>query len=171
MKPYIAQILEHNGKITRLPMPSKYRELLDCVKTLGLKDEADEDDLRVIGYETLMDLPIPDAGSSQYGVEQIAEMISSLTSEKIAVISAICDRFDVGYMSIVAENMTKIIDRGDYGEKLAVMEKGEFTSHGYLTSKNGWNLRPKMRPVPENLNLKGYLNEDLYVDWDADYLI
>lgn len=59
MKPYISEILEHNGKTYALPVPSKYRELLDCVHALGLKDEADEEDMRLVGYKALY-VPEPD---------------------------------------------------------------------------------------------------------------
>ncbi|GHU90523.1 hypothetical protein FACS1894202_10440 [Clostridia bacterium] len=64
MKPYIAEILEHDGRTCKLPIPPKYRELLSCVKTLGLKDTADEDDLITVGYETLIVIK-PERGKSK----------------------------------------------------------------------------------------------------------
>ena len=61
--------------------------------------------------------------------------------------------------------LKRFIDRRDYGRRLAETEKGAFTPHGYITSTIGWGLTPKMRNVPDSLNLKGYLDEDLYGDW------
>ena len=100
MKPYISEILEHNGKTYRLPIPAKYRELIDCVRTLGIKTVEDEGDMRVIGYETLCNLPAPDINESRYLVELIAKETSGLTPEQVTAISAVCDKFDVEYMSI-----------------------------------------------------------------------
>ena len=54
------------------------------------------------------------------------------------------------------------IDLREYGRRLAEAEKGAFTSIGYLTSSIGWNLPPKDRRIPDSLNLKGYLGEDLF---------
>ena len=57
------------------------------------------------------------------------------------------------------------IDRREFGKKLAKAEKGVFTPHGYLTSSIGWDLPPSERRVPDSLNLKGYLGEDLFGNW------
>jgi hypothetical protein len=56
--------------------------------------------------------------------------------------------------------------RYEYGKKLAESEDGVFTPLGYLTSNIGWNPKNETRPVPDSLNLRGYLNEDLYGDWE-----
>ena len=99
MKPYVSQILEHNGKTHRLPIPSKYRELLDCVRTLGIKTVEDEDDMRIVGYETLMNLPVPNVKTdAAYKVESIAKAISSLAPGQVAILSEICDKFNIDYM-------------------------------------------------------------------------
>jgi hypothetical protein len=58
------------------------------------------------------------------------------------------------------------VDRYEYGKKLAELEKGVFTSLGYVTSKTGWETKYKARHIPEPLNLRGYLNEDLYGDYN-----
>ena len=100
MKPYISQVIENNGKTYRLPLPPKYRELIDCVRTLGIKTVEDEGDMRVIGYETLMDLPIPDKYADVFLVESIAEDLSSFTPEQVKAISVMCKQFDFGYMQI-----------------------------------------------------------------------
>jgi hypothetical protein len=59
----------------------------------------------------------------------------------------------------------QIIDRREYGRRLAEAENGVFTAHGYLTSSIGWCLPPREWRVPGSLNLKGYLGEDLYGNW------
>ena len=77
MKPYVSEILEHNGKTYALPVPAKYREILDCVRELGVKDIADEDDLERVGYKSLF-VPEPDLSDSHYDVERTAIEISKL---------------------------------------------------------------------------------------------
>jgi hypothetical protein len=60
------------------------------------------------------------------------------------------------------------IDRYEYGVKLAKKENGVFSPFGYITSKIGWDLQETERRVPAYLNLKGWLGEDLYMDWEGD---
>jgi len=73
----------------------------------------------------------------------------------------------------IAEGMkhSRFIDRHEYGTKLAERENGLFSPHGYVTSNIGWDLPVTERRVPEHLNLKGWLGEDLYGDWEADYIV
>ena len=71
---------------------------------------------------------------------------------------------------IADETVKQYIDRREYGRRLAEAENGVFTSHGYLTSAIGWDLPPIERHIPATLNLKGYINEDLYGTWN-DYII
>jgi hypothetical protein len=49
---------------------------------------------------------------------------------------------------------------------LAASEDGVFVPQGYLTSKIGWEHNNSLRAVPDSLNLRGSLNEDLYGDWE-----
>jgi hypothetical protein len=69
---------------------------------------------------------------------------------------------------IIAEaRLKQCIDRRDFGKKLAELDNGVFTVHGYLSSKIGWDLPPTIgRPVPESLRLKGCLGEELYGNWE-----
>jgi hypothetical protein len=60
----------------------------------------------------------------------------------------------------------QLITRREFGAKVAALEKGVFTPHGYLTSSIGWNLPPQERVIPPSLNLTGYLGEHIYGDWD-----
>ena len=62
--------------------------------------------------------------------------------------------------------LKQIIDHREYGKRLAEAENGVFTAHGYLTSSIGWDLPPTERRVPDSLNLKGYIGEDLYGNWN-----
>jgi len=63
------------------------------------------------------------------------------------------------------------IDRREFGRKIAEAENGAFSPFGYVTAKNGWNnFRSTPRPVPESLNLKGSIGEDVYGNFDEkDY--
>lgn len=61
--------------------------------------------------------------------------------------------------------LKQYIDRREYGRRLAEAENGTFTALGYLTSFIGWNLPPKERLIPDSLNLKGFIGEDLYGNW------
>lgn len=99
MRPYISQILEHNGKTYLLPVPSKYRELLDCVHTLGLKDEADEDDMKLVGYKTLY-IPEPDAHYPLCYIEDIGKKLSEFTEEQAKMLGAFCDTFALSFANI-----------------------------------------------------------------------
>jgi hypothetical protein len=67
----------------------------------------------------------------------------------------------------------RLIDRRDIGRKIAESENGVFTPFGYITAKNGWHhAYTAPQSVPESLNLKGYIGEDIYGNWeegDADY--
>jgi len=73
-----------------------------------------------------------------------------------------------GKTSAVQDSKSDLfIDRYEYGKNLAEFDKGYFTSHGYIMSKDKWSLKRKTHPVPESLDIRGYLGEDLYGDWDS----
>lgn len=100
MKPYVSEILEHNGKTYLLPIPAKYRELLDCAHTLGLKDEADEKDMKLIGYKTQL-VPEPDICVSRYDVERTANALSKLSDTQVRAIGALCYTFMLPFEDIM----------------------------------------------------------------------
>jgi hypothetical protein len=100
MKPYIAEILEHNGKTFLLPMPAKYRELLDCAAVLGIKDEEDEYDVRRTGYKSLI-VPAPDCNDARYHVERAAAELSKLSEKQVRAIGALCDAFSLPFGDIM----------------------------------------------------------------------
>jgi hypothetical protein len=100
VKPYISEILEHNGKTHSLPIPAKYRELLDCVHALGIKDEDDEDDLRRIGYRALY-VPEPDVLDSRCHVEHTAIELSKLTEAQAKAIGMLCDTFALLFSDVL----------------------------------------------------------------------
>jgi len=51
---------------------------------------------------------------------------------------------------------------------MAKSENGAFTPHGYLTSKIGWNKPPKKRHIPDFLNIKGCIGENLFGDQEDE---
>jgi hypothetical protein len=98
-------------------------------------------------------------------------------TDKYAIIPGIRDAEALGvrYLGktdkvLAGVRHSHLIDRYEYGKKLAAMEKGVFTPHGYVTSSIGWDLPEAVRRIPKYLNLKGYLGEDLYGDWTGDYV-
>ena len=99
MKPYISKILEHDGKRHSLPLPSKYRELLECVTALGIKDEDDEDDMKVVGYKALF-VPVPRDNEWYYHVERTAAKLSELNEAQVRAIGALCDAFSLRFCDV-----------------------------------------------------------------------
>ena len=101
-RPYIAEILEHDGKKAILPIPSKLRELESCIKVLGIKDRDDEDDLFVVGYRTVY-LPEPDVNTdTKNEVERTAEALSKLNEEQVRAIGVLCRLFYLRFNGIMA---------------------------------------------------------------------
>lgn len=100
MKPYISEILKHNGKTYALPIPAKYRELLNCVHALELKDAADEEDMRLAGYKALH-VPEPDLYDSRDYVESVAVELSKLTETQVMAIGALCRAFALPFGDIM----------------------------------------------------------------------
>ena len=96
MRPYISKILTHKSKTYLLPIPSKYRELLDCVQTLRIEDVADEDDIVLIGYASLIQ-PKPQITHSEHLVETTAELLSKLTPEQVAAVQQVCAAYSIGF--------------------------------------------------------------------------
>lgn len=99
MKPYVSEILQNKGKTYKLPIPAKYRELLDCAHTLGIKDAADEKDMKLVGYETLI-VPSPDECMARCDVEQTATLLSNLNVEQVQAIGALCGAFSLQFRDI-----------------------------------------------------------------------
>jgi len=100
MKPYVSVILEHDGKAHTLPIPAKYRELLDCVRALGLKDGDDEDDMWLVGYKALY-VPEPDIYCPRYEVEKTATELSKLTEAQVCAIGVLCRAFALPFGDIM----------------------------------------------------------------------
>ena len=104
MRPYISEILERGGKTYALPIPAKYRELLDCARTLGLKTEADEENMHRVCYKALY-VPEPNKNDFYSYVRQTAEALSKLDENQVKAIAALCDAFGLPFgrvMDIVA---------------------------------------------------------------------
>jgi hypothetical protein len=110
MRPCIAEILEHNGRAYTLPIPAKLRELNECVRALGLKDGADEDDMRVVGYKSLF-VPTPGGHEPRRRVLDTAENLAGLNDAQIKAVTALCGAFPLtfdelgGALNIIHPNM------------------------------------------------------------------
>lgn len=100
MKPYVAEILERDGKTCLLPMPAKYRELKDCARTLGIKHEGDEFSIQRVGYKAIL-VPAPDRYDTHCFVRRIADELYKLSDEQIRAIGALCDAFALPFCDIM----------------------------------------------------------------------
>jgi len=108
LKQYISKIFNHNGITYMLPMPSMFPDLLDCVNTLQIKDLADEDDLKILGYASLI-TPKPLKSHREFLVESTAEMLSKQTPEQVSAIERICNAYGLGFESLL--DIMKFITR------------------------------------------------------------
>ena len=99
MKPYISAIYEHDGKTHALPVKARYHELLEAVHALGIKDMEDEEDLRIIGYESLYD-PKPDADERWSVAYDTNEKLSRLTQSQAAAVYGVCAAFGLKFRAI-----------------------------------------------------------------------
>jgi hypothetical protein len=117
-------------------------------------------------------------GASDYYFEFIDDYIEyTYLPNRYTLLPGITDEkmlgeYHLGRQSdrIDAENIKQHIDRRDYGRKLADAEAGDFTALGYLTAKNKWQFHSFDRLVPEYLQLKGSLNEEIFGDWEDYYI-
>ena len=108
----------------------------------------------------------------------VAELIDyTFNTDSYTLLPDICDAealgaYHTGGSGKIAGDARIIgcIDRRELGLKLAEMENGQFSPFGYITSKIGWDLNETVRRIPESLNLKGWLGEDLYGNWKGDYI-
>ena len=111
MRPYISEILERGGKTYALPIPAKYRELLDCARTLGLKTETDEENMRRICYKALY---VPEPGEYDFYsyVRQTAEALSKLEENQVKAVAALCDAFGLPFGRVM-----EIVSMANYLQK------------------------------------------------------
>jgi hypothetical protein len=102
MRSYISKILELNGRTYALPIPGKYRELLDCVSGLRIKKAEDEDGMKIVGYKALF-VPEPDPHymDSKEEVERVAEALSKLTEEQVRAVGQLCVAFALQFGDIM----------------------------------------------------------------------
>jgi hypothetical protein len=113
-------------------------------------------------------------GAGDHYFELIGEYIEyACTPENYTLLPGITDEqllgeYYIGKQSdrFITAQVKQHIDRRDYGRNLAEAEDGEFTAMGYLTAKDGWVHYKTDRRVPESLQLKGSLNEEIFGDWE-----
>ena len=113
---------------------------------------------------------------TDYWLDTVGRLIDyTYATDSYSLLPGICDaealgRYSIGSPGTVIVGQNQSADHHEFGKSLAEREKGAFSPHGYVTSKIGWDLPEKERRVPEHLNLKGWLGEDIYGDWEADYI-
>ena len=100
MKPYISIVYEHNGKTRLIPVNARYRELLDVVRDLGLKDAADEDDLNVIGFVSRFE-PAPSTSDDWALIDAIDKKLNGFTNEQAETLCRLCQLFNIRFSGIM----------------------------------------------------------------------
>ena len=102
MKPYIAEVYELNGKTHTLAMPSKYHEILETAKVLGIKKKSDEVNLNTIGYKTLY-IPEPIVGvDSPAEIIRVAKALAKFSDEQVRALGNMCRLFDLTFRDLAA---------------------------------------------------------------------
>ena len=99
MRPAMAKLLEHNGKTYWLPIPARYRELVEAVRVLGIKDEADEDDMQTVEYRSLIGV-LPVKYNTWREIDSIAECLSMLTPGQLEAVKMMCAEFGISFGDI-----------------------------------------------------------------------
>jgi hypothetical protein len=111
-----------------------------------------------------------------FGVAEVIEY--TYATDDYALLPGVTDEEKLGVYhlgninhAVAPERLKQYIDRRDFGKRVSEDEQGAFSPLGYVTAKNGWQIETATpRPVPDHLNLKGYIGEDIYGNWeDKDY--
>jgi hypothetical protein len=118
LKPYIAEIIKHNGRTYKLPIPPKYRELLSGAAVLGLKDKGYEEYLMTVGYESLIGIK-PALTENHRDIENTAESLSALTEEQVKALAAVCTAFNITKFLELDEIIKYLKDKGDKADEEA----------------------------------------------------
>ena len=114
-------------------------------------------------------------GDSLYYFNTMWQFVNfTYCSDNYTLLRGICDEeaLSIHYLGnpntlMQGETHQQRVFRYEYGKSVAKLEHGAFTSLGYITSKDKWSLTRKAYAVPDSLNLRGYLGEDLYGDWNC----
>jgi len=99
MRPVISRLYEHNGKTCLLPESARLNEQMEFVRVLGIKDEKDEDDLRIIEYRSLIGV-VPDASCTLTEIDDTARCLAMLTSVQLDAVKFLCAEFNLTYHNV-----------------------------------------------------------------------
>lgn len=114
---------------------------------------------------------------SDYYIDGVAKMIEfSYHTDDCTLLPGITDEemlgeFHLGNLHQYAGSIAlkQCVNRREFGARLAGLENGAFTPWGYITSKRDWDYyKSPPRLVPSTLNIKGFIGEDLYGEWDDE---
>ena len=100
MRPYVSEILERDGKTYALPMPAKYKEVLDCARALGIKTDADDEEVERVGYRSLY-VPAPNKNDFYLYVSEAAKELSKLEDNQVKAVAALCAAFNLPFGRIM----------------------------------------------------------------------
>ena len=115
---------------------------------------------------------ICDSEMDFYNVEQF--IAYTYNTKKYTLVPEIMNEEDLGRYDLDKYALSKsgkflknFVDPHKFGFYIARLEKGEFTSLGYITKEHGWHGE-KPYPVPDILDLKGDFGEELYGEFDIE---
>ena len=175
---YIAVLLENGNKKTWLPLPATKQQfnkaigkicgaspgITEC-RQLSVSDYA----VNAPGLNAIRLIRTPLAV-----VNHLAARFKDLTEENIIKLCAI---YDAEFSYFSAEWLIEYTYQLDSYTLLPhicendpdyIAGKAKSTPRGYIIAKNGWDNKVKDYPVPASLNLKGFIGEDLYGDWNHE---
>ena len=162
-------IKEYSGRVPSLKAKMLMEKPLSLVNYLAWRlNKLNEDDI----------LKLCAIGESDMRFDTVEQFIEyTYTAEKYMLDVKIMNEKELGQreldkidFKILPPNFRKYINFHDLGTGIALKQKGEFTSLGYLTGAKGWDLPPKERHILDFLNLKGYINDDLYGDYSNEFI-
>ena len=98
-RPVISELHEHNGKQFWLPNPPRYKELVDCVRVLGIKSKEDEDDMRIIKYRSLIGV-VPSNDDHWSMINGVAGCLAKLNPGQLEAVKMMCAEFDLTFHNV-----------------------------------------------------------------------
>ena len=160
------KIVSYNRRVPGLPMYTLMDAPLSVVNHFASRLE------KLTDAEILKLCAI---GDSLYYFNTMWQFVNfTYNSDDYTLLRGICDEealgdYYLGNSNTSIQGMTyqQRVFRYEYGKSVAALEQGVFTSLGYITSKDKWSLTRKAYAVPDSFNLRGYLGEDLYGDWNC----
>jgi hypothetical protein len=95
--------------------------MVEAVRILGIKDAADEEEMQIVEYRSLIGIT-PSIGASWLLVEEIAECLSVLTPGQLDAVKRLCIEFSLTFADVD--------DFFDFVVKTKDISRGKFKREG-----------------------------------------